>query len=377
MFSLGGEYTNQSSSDKSKLRMFEHANPFRPLESSSPNVRPRYSFVAKDPNKPCTAEKPPPPRASKFPSDKEDTTEDIPLTEQEKKDQESKKRKKPDGPYVPAGRSARAPKQERTSEPVKRNNTTETKALMSLSARHGLRTWDAGSLRGRMGRMKVSIHQQDRLVSAVMTLNRLKRQAQLATALWIRHVLSDSGRVGTTEDLDDDMDVDDESDADDGSDGSDEDGGTSILDDVLFPQTPGNGGTLFWQGVLRFFHTGKSRSKLPAVRSLVKFSLEHKICEQPASGSSLALYHNRSIEQLAVQLDTEFANHYVGKLLILINAVHAFDPTLDPVVVEHFNSASSSIQRFLAINRQSTDCYQQRTKWSFLHCLDQATDMSY
>ena len=147
---------------------------------------------------------------------------------------------------------------------------------------------------------------------AVRKLQQLKYAAMLVVGLWLEEELKTEGQH-------------------------------KILEKTLFPKTAGQGGTVFWQGVLRSLALKSTKSTtnegLGSVRNFIK---DHQL-DLPATKSQHNLH--RALELLARELDTAFASHIVGRLPLLANKVKAYDPSLTVKVNKIVDARKESVER--------------------------------
>ncbi|KAI3653511.1 hypothetical protein MP228_001458 [Amoeboaphelidium protococcarum] len=208
----------------------------------------------------------------------------------------------------------------------KRINTEETLLMKKLKSAHSMSTLEVGSLRKCLSKGSLSQQLQKQLAATIQTvvrdINLLKRMAQLGVQWFIGIILEQY---------------------------SDE---ISLLDDICYSDTPGQGGRKFWQGVIRFLRNGRSNASQKGA-AVLKFG--QLLGQQMNIMNGLERKFDRTlnitqiVDQLAIQLDSEFASQVIGRVELLAAQVLEHDPELRSRI-EEIDKMPSVFQKFQSLN---------------------------
>lgn len=296
----------------SSLKTYYHENRFRPLFQRETL---RYSFRQVDHTNQSRAVPPPLPRerpkriADQEKGDDGDGSGYRPDDDGPKqpKDTESKGKNKK-GNYRSSGKRSRDAAN--VKEPgEKRARTAQTVELTSLKNNHAVKTLVVGGLYSRLkkgvGKDSLLVEYCSKMIHrAVDELNTLKMLACLLVSEFINRVL-ESGEIENVR----------------------------VLDEIVLSSTKGNGGRLFWGGVLSLIRNGKRRESvhtasvmlfeeimkddLKALYTLIPGTFKWTV---DGSGKvvridiSEQLCLSRALESLRDELDKEFAQVIMGRI---------------------------------------------------------------
>ncbi len=311
----------RGSQDNYDLKKWWKKNRFRPVRDIF--SCPRYSFQVVNRDRDSLRDPPPEPLRRPY---RLRVVEEKEEKEREKKHGKTREKDRKSaakaGNYLPSDRDSRNMPGVESREVEHRNVSDATRKMKSLKKKHGVITWPIGCIASRLRKGQLSESSKfisERIEFTVERLNILKRLAQWGTLFLVEYCLADE----------------------------DEETADKILNAIVFSDTGGQGGTKYWQGVLRFLQYGKTNSQELSVTKFAEVN-----ANLPASMPTLQKKYiglQRGIENLAVTLDTEFATNVVGRIELLAATVLQHNPELK----EELNGINDTcpIRRFHLVNQ--------------------------